>query len=208
MTMSAEQEAEILEQLVKYNVHVGSRIKVKHMEPYIFRMRYDGVYLFEVKKILTRLNLAAKLISYYDPSEVLAVSTHVFGMKAVQKFAELTGGMAMAGKMMAGMLTNRTLKNYTEPSIVIISDPRYDAQALEEAAIARIPVIAMCSTDNTCSNVDLVIPMNNRSRTSLPYAFWYLARRVLEERGQLTPDFDALVKPEDFMALPSSAEAE
>lgn len=208
MTMSAEQEAEILEQLVKYNVHIGSRIKVKHMEPYIFRMRYDGVYLFDVKKILERLNLAAKLISYYPPNEIVAVSTHVFGMRAVEKFAELTGGVSVAGKMMAGLLTNRTLKNYMEPSLVIISDPRYDVQALEEAAIARIPVIAMCSTDNTCSKVDLVIPMNNRSRTSLPYAFWYLTRRVLEERGQLTPDFDALVKPEDFMALPTSAEME
>ncbi|MEM4573437.1 MAG: 30S ribosomal protein S2 [Candidatus Caldarchaeum sp.] len=208
MTLSAEQEAEILEQLVKYNVHIGSRIKVKHMESFIFRMRYDGVYLFDVKKILERLNLAAKLISYYPANEVVAVSTHVFGMRSVTKFAELTGAVAVAGKMMAGVLTNRTLKNYMEPSLVIISDPRYDVQALEEAAIARIPVIAMCSTDNTCSNVDLVIPMNNRSRTSLPYAFWYLTRRVLEERGQLTPDFDAIVKPEDFMALPTAAEIE
>ncbi|MEM4358896.1 MAG: hypothetical protein QXX43_02685, partial [Candidatus Caldarchaeum sp.] len=59
-----------------------------------------------------------------------------------------------------------------------------------------------------CSNVDLVIPMNNRSRTSLPYAFWYLTRKVLEETRQLSPDFDALVKPEDFMALAASTEME
>ncbi|MEM2238620.1 MAG: 30S ribosomal protein S2 [Candidatus Caldarchaeum sp.] len=208
MTLTAEQEAEILEQLVKYNVHVGSRIKVKHMEPFIFRMRYDGVYLFDVKKILERLNLAARMISYYPLDKVVAVSTHVFGMKAVQKFAELTGAVAIAGKMAAGMFTNRTLKNYMEPDLVIISDPRYDVQALDEARIARIPVIAMCSTDNICANVDLVVPMNNRSRTSLPYAFWYLTRKVLEENRQLSPDFDALVKPEDFMTLASSTELE
>ncbi len=206
MTLPAEQEAEILEQLVRYNLHVGSRIKVKHMEPFIFRMRYDGVYLFDVKKILERLNLAARLISYYPLDKVVAVSTHVFGMKAVQKFAELTGAVAIAGKMQAGTFTNRTLKNYMEPALVIISDPRYDVQALEEARIARVPVIAMCSTDNTCSNVDLIIPMNNRSRTSLPYAFWYLTRKVLEENRQLTPEFDTLVKPEDFMALSASTE--
>ncbi|MEM1946879.1 MAG: 30S ribosomal protein S2 [Candidatus Caldarchaeum sp.] len=208
MTLTAEQEAEILEQLVKYNVHVGSRIKVKHMEPFIFRMRYDGVYLFDVRKILERLNIAARMISYYPLDKIVAVSTHVFGVKAVQRFAELTGAVAIAGKMPAGMLTNRTLKNYMEPDLVIVSDPRYDVQALEEAKIARIPVIAMCSTDNICSNVDLIVPMNNRSRTSLPYAFWYLTRRVLEENRQLTPDFDALVKPEDFMTLASSSELE
>jgi len=208
LTLTAEQEAEILEQLVKYNVHVGSRIKVKHMEPFIFRMRYDGVYLFDVRKILERLNIAARMISYYPLDKIVAVSTHVFGVKAVQRFAELTGAVAIAGKMPAGMLTNRTLKNYMEPDLVIVSDPRYDVQALEEAKIARIPVIAMCSTDNICSNVDLIVPMNNRSRTSLPYAFWYLTRRVLEENRQLTPDFDALVKPEDFMTLASSSELE
>lgn len=208
MTLSAEQEAAVLEQLVRYNVHVGSRIKVKHMEPFIFKMRYDGVYLFDVKKILDRLNLAAKLITYYPPDSIVAVSTHVFGMKAVEKFAELTGGKAIAGKMRAGMFTNRTLKDYFEPSLVIVSDPRYDVQALEEARVARVPVIAMCSSDNTYSNVDLVIPMNNRSRTSLPYAFWYLTRRVLEERGQLTADFDAVVKPEDFMSISTTPETE
>jgi small subunit ribosomal protein S2 len=79
LTLSAEQEAAVLEQLVRYNVHVGSRIKVKHMEPFIFKMRYDGVYLFDVKKILERLNLAAKLITYYPPDSIVAVSTHVFG---------------------------------------------------------------------------------------------------------------------------------
>ncbi|MEM4295059.1 MAG: hypothetical protein QXV86_04750, partial [Candidatus Caldarchaeum sp.] len=87
MTLSAEQEAAILEQLVKYNVHIGSRIKVRHMEQYIFKMRYDGVYLFDIKKILERLNLAARMISYYPLDKVVAVSTHVFGMKAVQKYA-------------------------------------------------------------------------------------------------------------------------
>jgi small subunit ribosomal protein S2 len=81
-------------------------------------------------------------------------------------------------------------------------------QALEEARVARVPVIAMCSSDNTYSNVDLVIPMNNRSRTSLPYAFWYLTRRVLEERGQLTAEFDAVVKPEDFMSISTTPETE
>jgi len=203
MSFSAELEAEILEQLVRYNVHVGSRIKVAHMDPFIFRMRYDGVWLFDVKKIYERLNLAAKMISYYPLEKVVAVSTHVFGMRAVQKFAELTGAIAIAGKMQAGMFTNRTLKNYVEPALVILSDPRYDVQALNEARIAGVPVIAMCSTDNVCSNVDLVIPMNNRSRTSLPYAFWYLTRKVLEETRQLTPDF-AVIKPEDFMTLAAS----
>jgi small subunit ribosomal protein S2 len=201
MTMTSEKEAELLELFVKNTVHVGSKIKVKHMEPFIYRMRSDGVYLLDVKKTVERLNLAAKLISYYPPNSCVAVSTHVFGIKAIQKFAEVTGCVPIVGKMRAGLFTNRTLKDYMEPSLVLISDPRYDVQALEEARIARIPVIAMCSTDNVCSNVDLVIPMNNRGKTSLPFALWYLAKKVLEERGELTPEIESSLKPEDFMDL-------
>ncbi|GBC69979.1 hypothetical protein HRbin01_01686 [archaeon HR01] len=198
LTVTSE-DAELLELFVKNMVHVGSRIKVKHMDPFIYRMRADGIYLLDVKKTLERLNLAAKFISYYPPEKVVAVSTHVFGVKAVQKFAEVTGCVPIVGKMRAGLFTNRMLKEYMEPSLVIISDPRYDVQALEEARIARVPVIAMCSTDNVCSNVDLVIPMNNRGKTSLPFALWYLSRKVLEERKALTAEVEAL-KPEDFMS--------
>ncbi len=198
-TTPEQKEIEILELFVKNGVHLGSRIKVKHMERFVFRMRPDGVYLIDVKKTFERLNIAARMISYFPPEKVVVVSTHVYGIKPVQRFCELTGCIPIVGKMKAGIFTNKMLKNYMEPDLVVVSDPRYDSQAVEEAAIARIPVIAMCSTDNLCSNVDLVIPMNNRGKSSLPYAFWYLARRVLEERGALTPELEASIRPETFI---------
>ena len=200
MSATPEQkEIELLETMVKNAVHVGSRIKVKHMERFVYRMRADGVYLIDVKKTLERLNIAARMISYFPPSEVVVVSTHVYGVKPVQKFCEITGCVPIVGKMKAGLFTNKMLKNYMEPSLVVVSDPRYDSQAVTEASIARIPVIAMCSTDNLCTNVDLVVPMNNRGRTSLAYAFWYLTKAVLSERGQLTPEVEATIRPEDFI---------
>jgi len=200
MSATPEQkEVEVLELFVKNGVHLGSRIKVKHMERFVFRMRPDGVYLIDVKKTLERLNIAARMISYFPPEKVVVVSTHVYGIKPVQRFCDITGCIPIVGKMKAGIFTNKMLRNYMEPDLVVVSDPRYDSQAVEEAAIARIPVIAMCSTDNTCSNVDLVIPMNNRGKLSLPYAFWYLAKRVLEERGALTPELEASIRPESFV---------
>jgi len=198
-TTPEQKEIEILELFVKNGVHLGSRIKVKHMERFVFRMRPDGVYLIDVKKTLERLNIAARMISYFPPEKVVVVSTHVYGIKPVQRFCEVTGCIPIVGKMKAGIFTNKMLKNYMEPDLVVVSDPRYDSQAVEEAAIARIPVIAMCSTDNLCSNVDLVIPMNNRGKSSLPYAFWYLAKKVLEERGALTPELEASIRPETFI---------
>jgi len=203
-----QKEAELLELFVRNTVHVGSRIKVAHMEPFIYRMRPDGVFLIDVRKAVERLNMAARMMSLFPPDKVVVVSTHVYGMKAVRKFCEVTGCVPIVGKMKAGLFTNRTLSGYMEPQLVLVSDPRYDVQAVEEAAIARIPLIAMCSTDNPCSKVDLVIPMNNRGRTSLPFAFMYLAKQLLAERGQLVPELEASLKLEDFTTEAIAVKAE
>lgn len=176
------------------------------MERFIFKLRPDGVYLFDVKKILERLNLAARMIASQEPSSVMVVSTHVYGIKAVEKFCEVTGCIPIVGKIPAGIFTNRTLRYYLEPSLVLVSDPRFDLQAVVEASIARKPVIAMCSTDSVCTNVDLVIPMNNRGRSSLPFAFWYLARRVLIERDRATPELLANLTIDQFTTQAVSEE--
>ena len=195
---------DIKEILVKNTLHIGSRIKVKHMEKFIYRLRPDGVYLIDINKTIERLNIAARFISFYPPEKVVVVSTHVYGTHPVQKFCELTGCIPITERFEPGSFTNPVLEAYMEPELVLVSDPRYDNQAVIEARIARIPVIAMCSTDNTFGDIDLVIPMNNRGRMALPYAFWYLAQRVLIERGVLTPELAENIKPEEFVAQPAS----
>lgn len=191
---------EIKEVLVKNSLHIGSQIKVKHMEKFIFRLRPDGVYLIDISKTIERLNIAAKFISFYPPEKVAVISTHVYGIKPVKRFCELTGCIPITERFEPGSFTNPALPSYMEPELILVSDPRYDNQAVFEAKIARIPVIAMCSTDNSISNIDFVIPMNNRGRLALPYAFWYLARRVLIERGVITEELAENIKPEEFIA--------
>ncbi|MCF8885191.1 MAG: 30S ribosomal protein S2 [Nitrososphaerota archaeon] len=190
---------EIKELLVKGSLHIGSQIKVKHMEKFIFKLRPDGVYLIDIDKTIERLNIAAKFISYYPPDKVVVISTHVYGVKPVKRFCELTGCIPITERFEPGTFTNPSLPTYIEPELILVSDPRYDNQAVFEARIARIPVIAMCSTDNTPKDIDLVIPMNNRGRMALPYAFWYLARRVLIERGVITEELANNIKPEEFI---------
>jgi len=201
MSEEKEIQVDIQEILVRHGLHIGSRIKVKHMEQFIFKQRPDGVYLIDINKTIERLNIAAKFISYYSPEKVAVISTHIYGTKPVQKFCELTGCIPITERFEPGSFTNPILETYIEPELILVSDPRYDRQAVIEAKIAQIPVIAMCSTDNTITDVDLVIPMNNRGRLALPYAFWYLARRVLIERGVLTPELAENIKPDDFLAI-------
>ena len=83
-TTPEQNEVETLEVFVKNGLHLGSRIKVKHMDRFVFKMRPDGIYLIDVKKTLERLNIAARMISYFPPEKVVVVSTHVYGKKPVQ----------------------------------------------------------------------------------------------------------------------------
>jgi small subunit ribosomal protein S2 len=63
-----------------------------------------------------------------------------------------------------------------------------------------IPVVSLCSTDNEVTGVDFIIPTNNKGRRALAVVFWMLARQVLRERGELTPDEKMDFSIDDFEA--------
>jgi small subunit ribosomal protein S2 len=98
------------------------------------------------------------------------------------------------------MLSNPLYPNRIEPSVVVVSDPKADLQAVKEAAAIGVPVVALCSTDNDFTSVDLVIPTNNKGRRALAVIFWLLARQVLRERGEIAPDKDLPFSIDDFEA--------
>ena len=111
---------------------------------------------------------------------------------------ESTGATMMLGRFMPGTLTNPSLPFYTEPQIILISDPQVDAQAVTEATNAGIPVIGVSNTDNLTSKLDLVIPANNRGRKALATVYWLLAREILIQKGELTEDQDMKYEIDDF----------
>jgi small subunit ribosomal protein S2 len=90
--------------------------------------------------------------------------------------------------------------NRIDPEVIVVSDPRADAQAVKEASNVGIPIVALCSTDNEFAGVDLVIPTNNKGRRALAVVFWLLARQVLRERGELAADKSPSATIEDFEA--------
>ncbi len=202
--MSEEAEVGVIELLVpidKYlsaGVHIGTHICTKFMEPFVYKVRSDGVYILDVKKIDERLRIAGKFLARFDPTKIAAVSVRLYGRKPVQKMCQYLQCKAFTGRFLPGTFTNPSLKWYFEPEVVVLTDPRADVQALEEAAKMGIPVVAFADTDNKTEYVDLVIPANNKGRRSLALLYWILTRQVLRERGIIPKDVELPEPPSAF----------
>jgi len=175
-------------------------MKTLDMEPFIYRVRPDGLFVLDVKKTDDRIRTTAKFLSRYEPSKVAIAATRLYAHEPVKMFCKLTGATPIIGRFIPGQLSNPQYQNRVDPEVILVSDPRADAQAVKEASAVGIPIVALCSTDNEFSGVDLVIPTNNKGRRALAVIFWLLARQVLRERGELAPDKDPAVGIEDFEA--------
>lgn len=58
----------------------------------------------------------------------MAISARPYGQRAVLKFAQYTGCLSIAGRFTPGTFTNQITKQFREPRLLIITDPRPDAQ--------------------------------------------------------------------------------
>jgi small subunit ribosomal protein S2 len=185
MTVAGEYETLIpIDEYLAAGVHIGTQQKTNDMMPYIYRVRSDGLYVLDVQSTDKRIRLAAKFLSKYDPTNILIVSARQYGQRPALMFAKATGATANVGRFVPNTLTNPAFRGFIEPDVIIATDPSGDAQAVNEAVDVGIPVIALCDTNNMTSNVDLVIPTNNKGRKALTLIYWLLARQVLRENGQ------------------------
>lgn len=194
--------------LLSAGIHIGTRMKTRDMESFIYRVRPDGLFVLDVKKTDERIKIAAKFLARFEPSKIAAAAARLYAQEPVRKFCEVTGAIPLIGRFIPGLLSNPLYPRHIEPEVIIVSDPRADSQAVKEASMVGIPVVALCSTDNDFSSVDLVIPTNNKGRRALAVIYWLLARQILRERGELPPDKDLPLTMEDFEAKISREEEE
>ncbi|MGZ4901555.1 MAG: 30S ribosomal protein S2 [Halobacteriota archaeon] len=183
MEESTEYESLIpIDEYLAAGVHIGTQQKTEDMKRFVYRVRADGLYVLDVKATDERIKIAAKFLSKFDPTRILVVSARQYGQFPATMFAKVIGAKSLVGRFIPGTLTNPEYRDFTEPDVVVVTDPIGDAQAVKEAVDVGVPVIAMCDTNNMTMHIDFVIPTNNKGRRALALIYWLLAKEIAKLR--------------------------
>ena len=181
-------------------VHIGTKQKSKDMEPYVYKVRDDGLRILNVNLTSEKITEAANFLKDYEAKDVLVVSARQYGWKPAKKFADACGFVCIAGRFTPGRLTNPEMRFFIEPKIIVLTDPAADAQAFREAVNIDVPVIAMCDSNNLTTDIDIVVPGNNKGRRSLALIYWLMAREILRIKGEIPADGELEETIDDFEA--------
>ena len=168
---------------LKAGIHIGTKFKTTYMDNFIYKARPDGLFVLNLQKIDERLVMAAKMVSKYEPQDIMVVCRRENGWKPVKLFGKVTGTKVYPGRYPPGIITNPALENFMEIKLLLVADAWPDRNAVLDATKMGVPVIGLCDTNNQANDLDFVIPCNNKGKKALGLVFWVIAREYLKARG-------------------------
>lgn len=134
--------------------------------PYV-ASRWIGGTLTNFSQVKKRVDTMLDLLNQKDKGE-LSKYTKKERLLIDRDIAKLQ-------KMFGGIVNMISL-----PKALFIVDPRFEKTALKEAHAMKIPVIALCGSDNNFDEIDFPIPGNDSNRTSISYFVNEIKRAYIE----------------------------
>ncbi len=171
-----------IEDYLKSSIHLGTRVITPDMKQFVYKRRADGLAVFNTTLLDKKIRESADFFAKYSPQEVIAVCKREAGWKPMELFSKVTGIKAFTKKYPPGILTNPNLEIFREAELVVICDPWIDKNAFNDALKIKIPIFAICDTNNYTKDITQVLPGNNKSAKSLGMIFYLLAKLYIEKR--------------------------
>lgn len=183
--MAGEEESFLVptDTYFKAGIHIGTKFRTKYMEPFIYKIRTDGLAVLNISHIDKRIRIAAQFLARYNPEDIIVVCRRENGWKPVKLFGKYTGCKVFPGRYQPGILTNPGLEKFTEAKVMVVTDAWPDRNAVKDAKKAGLVIIGLCDTNNEAINLDLLIPCNNKGRQALGLIYFLLANEYLKARG-------------------------
>lgn len=171
-----------IEDYLKSSIHLGTRAITPDMRQFVYKRRADSLAVFNTALLDKKIKEGAEFLAKYAPEDIVLVCKREAGVKAAELFSKVTGISVFAKKYPPGILTNPHLENFLETELVFVCDPWTDKAAMDDAIRIKLPVIAICDTNNYTQGVNVIIPGNNKSAKSLGMIFYLLAKLYTEKR--------------------------
>ena len=171
-----------IEDYLKSSIHLGTRAITPDMRPYVYKRRADSLAVFNTTLLDEKIREAGEYLAKFSTDDIVLVCKRESGEKAAELFSKTLGIRAFTNNYPAGILTNPNLSNFIEAELLLICDPWTDKAALQDAKRIKIPVMAICDTNNYTMGVDFIIPGNNKSAKSLGMILYLLAKLYAEKK--------------------------
>lgn len=172
-----------LEDYIKTAAYLGTKVITPTMRKYVYRRRLDGLAILNTLLVDKKLAEGIDFVKQFAPKDWTLVCKREAGWRGAKMFAELTGVRTFTKKYPSGVLTNTVLDDFIETKMVLICDPWLDKNALADSKNIRIPVTAICDTNNHTADCDVIIIGNNKSNKSMGLFFWLLSREYMKAHG-------------------------
>ena len=189
------------EEYLKRGVHIGTKAQHKDMEDYIFHVKKNQLAVINLTKTDEKIREASDFLADYEPEDILFIGRKEEAREAIEKLTEGLGSERITGRFMPGSLTNPQSENFTEPEVIVVTDPEIDGQAITEASDTNIPVVSIADSENSLDNIDSVIPGNNKGEKAIATILYLLGNEYSTVKG-LEFDYEL----EDFAEVEDAEE--
>ena len=191
-----------MKQLLEAGVHFGHQTRRWNpkMGKYIFTER-NGIYIIDLQKTVKKAEEAYFFIKDVaaEGKDILFVGTKKQAQEAIQEEAIRSNMHFVNNRWLGGMLTNfKTIKtriakleanlggiknlDATNIGALFVVDPRKEKNAIAEAKILGIPVVAIVDTNCDPEEVDYVIPGNDDAIRAVKLITAKMADAIIEGR--------------------------